>query len=128
MRKHMFLMGWRKEGRTLKREFHAYTSCIWPLHPDANEKNDATALLAMVDGIENLPKEVQEFCNAYHPMMLRSRYAGHDVTGPYLIDDVDEAFDMDTLEAYLDTLSDQELGKYHCKAIVEYDTKRRHRR
>lgn len=110
----MFLVGWNREGRTMKREFHAYVSCIWPLHESANGIDDAKALLAMIDGRENLPEEVKQFCAAYFPMTLRARYAGEGVTGPYLINDIDEAFDRDTLETYLDTLSDRELGQYHC--------------
>lgn len=121
----MFLMGWHREGRTLRREFHAYVSCTWPLHESANGMDDAKALLAMIDGRENLPEEVKQFCNAYFPMALRARYAGQDVTGPYFINDIDEAFDRDTLEEYLDTLSDRELGQYHC-SFIKVNRRRQH--
>lgn len=120
----MFLMGWRREGRQLKREFHSYATCDWPLHESANTKGDAEALLAIIDGFDNLPVDVRNFCNAYNGMVLRRRYAGQDVTGPYLINDVDNAFDRDTLEEYLDTLSDKELDKYHCKQIVIHKSRR----
>jgi len=112
----MFLMTWYREDRTLKRVFDTYVCCDWPLHETANQKGDAEAMIAMIDGYENLPEDVKQFCNAFNGMHLRRRY-GNDVTGPYLVNDVDDAFDRDTLEEYLDTLSDAELNKFHYSQV-----------
>ena len=119
MRKHLFLMGWEREGRTSRRVFEAYISCIWPLHEDANERGDAKALLAMIDGEANLAPDVKQFCDSYFPMTLRCRYAGADVTGPYLINDTAEEYTRETLEKFLDSLDDDQLKRYLCRPIIK---------
>lgn len=102
----------------MRRVIDAYASCQWPLGPEAYGSKEAAALLAMIDGEENLPQDVREFMAAYMPMSLRLRYAGAGVTGPYLINDEEEAYDRETLEKFFDTLSDKELVKYLCKPVA----------
>ena len=109
----------------MRRVIDAYASCQWPLGPEAYGSKEAAALLAMIDGEENLPQDVRKFMSAYAPMSLRLRYAGAGTTGPYLINDIEEVYDRETLEKFFDTLSDKELRKY-LSAPMSFTTNGRH--
>lgn len=113
MRKHVFLVRWKREGRTVTPMLDAYASCIWPLGPEDNDVTSARALVAMIDGYDNLPKEVKQFLSAYTGMMLRLRYQSGDTTGPYMINDVDDVHTDQTIQEWLVTAPDAEIARYH---------------
>jgi hypothetical protein len=116
MRKHAFLVRWRREGRTVTPVLDSYASCIWPLGPEDNDVLSARALLAMIDGKDNLPKEVIQFLHAYQGMTLRLRYSSGDTTGPYMINDDDDFHTDQTIQEWLVTASDEDIARYHSAA------------
>jgi len=116
MRKHAFLVRWRREGRQVTPVLDSYASCIWPLGPEDNDVVSAKALIAMIDGHDNLPDEVKRFCNAYNGMLLRLRYQSGDVTGPYLINDEDDHHTDQSIQEWLASASDAEIARYHSSA------------
>ena len=121
MRKHVFLVKWRREGRVSTPLLDAYATCVWPLGPEDNDNLSARALVAMIDGHDNLPPEVKSFMHAYQGMVLRLRYQSGDTTGPYMINDDDEVHTDQTIQEWLVTAPDEELHRYHVNA------NRRHR-
>jgi hypothetical protein len=116
MRKHAFLVRWRREGRLVTPVLDSYASCIWPLGPEDNDVLSARALVAMIDGHENLPKEVKHFCSAWQGMLLRLRYQSGDTTGPYIINDDDDVHTDQTIQEWLASASDGEIARYHASA------------
>lgn len=116
MRKHAFLVRWHREGRTVTPILDAYASCIWPLGPEDNDLTSARALIAMIDGHDNLPKEVKQFLSQYFGMTLRLRYSSGDTTGPYLINDDDEVHTDQSIQEWLVTAPDSEIARYHHNA------------
>lgn len=113
MKKHAFLVRWTRQGRTLVPVLDSHASCVWPLGPEDNDVVAARALMIMIGGQDNLPKEVKDFLHAYWAMTLRLRYSNGDSTGPYVMNDVDEQHDADSIDEWLKSASDEELGRYH---------------
>lgn len=116
MLKHAFLVRWRREGRVVTPVLDSYVACVWPLGPEDNDVLAAKALTAMIDGADNLPKEVKQFMHGYWGMMLRLRYSNGDTTGPYLINDDDEIHTDQTIQEWLVTAPDSEIARYHHNA------------
>lgn len=124
MKKHAFLVKWHRIGRTVTPVLDSHVECVWPLGPEDTDVISARALVAMIDGHENLPPDVKRFLSHYMGMTLRLRYQSGDVTGPYIINDVDEALDADGLESWLSVVSDAELHRYHHNAHRRNRTRR----
>lgn len=108
MKKHLFILSWRVEGRTAKRYFDCYLACEWPFGPEATWE-DVKAMAVMADN-EGYPKEVKQFCAAVTPMRLRSRYAGNGATGPYVIND-EEGLTEEQLLERIENMTDKEVGQ-----------------
>jgi hypothetical protein len=116
MKKHAFLIKWHRVGRTVTPVLDAHTSCVWPLGPEDQDTVAAKALIAMIDGHGNLPSDVKNFLNTFFALRLRLRYQSGDVTGPYIINDVDEILDAEGLDSWVQNASDEELARYHFAA------------
>ena len=108
MKKHLFLLGWEREDRVVKRRFEMYIACGWPSPPDATWK-DVEAMAVMADG-EGLPTLVEQMCYAVFPMTLRARYAGDGVTGPYVVDDPEDLTQEQLLER-LEAMDNEEVKR-----------------
>jgi hypothetical protein len=113
MRKHVFLVRWKREGRIVTPVLDAYATCIWPLGPEDNDVVSARALLAMIGGQPNLPDDVKSFCSAYTAILLRLRYQNGDTTGPYMINDVDNMHTDQSIQEWIINVPDDELHRYH---------------
>jgi hypothetical protein len=116
MKKHVFLVKWHRDGRVVTPVLDAYAGCVWPLSPEDKDVVAARALLAMIGGQEALPDDVKQFLSSYTGMTLRLRYQSGDTTGPYMVDDVDEALDAETLNDWVGSITDEELHRYHINA------------
>lgn len=127
MKKHAFLVKWHRIGRTVTPVLDAHAECVWPLGPEDTDLTSARALVAMIDGHENLPPDVKRFLSHYMGMTLRLRYQSGDVTGPYLINDIDEALNADSLDTWVQHCTDEELSRYHHAAHRVNRRKHAHR-
>jgi hypothetical protein len=86
-------------------------TCLWPLPPESCEKGMGEAFLTMIDGVENLPLEVQSFLKSYNYMTLRMTYNSSDISGVYVVDSPD-GWGIDDLDRFIATTSDQELKAF----------------
>lgn len=116
MKKHAFLVRWRRDGRVVTPILDAYVSCVWPLGPEDNDVLSARALLAMIGGQPALPDDVKHFCSGYEGMLLRLRYQSGDTTGPYMVNDDDEVHSDQTIQEWLAGAPDAEIARYHVQA------------
>jgi hypothetical protein len=116
MKKHAFLIRWAREGRSVGPVLDMHAECVWPLGPEDNDVLSAKALVAMIGGYDNLPKDVKSFMHAYHAMQLRLRYSNGDTTGPYLMNDDEEVHNAESIDQWLASASDEEISRYHHKA------------
>lgn len=114
MRKHAFLIRWVRDGRIVRPVLDAYVTCIWPLGPEDTDNKSAQALVAMLDGAENLPPDVLRFCSHYMALELRMRYANAgEMTGPYIINDVEDFYTDQSIQEWLQSATDAEIHCYH---------------
>lgn len=116
MVKHLFLVRWVREGRVSSPMLEMYASCVWPLGPEDNDVVSAKALGAMIGGYENLPHDVRSFCSAFWAMTLRMRYNQSDMTGPYILNDVEEVMGRGDVQRWVEDVSYAELSRYHAAA------------
>jgi hypothetical protein len=107
----MFTIRWVRKDRECRPQRDNCMTCLWPLPPESCEKGMGEAFLTMIDGVENLPLEVQSFLKSYNYMTLRMTYNSSDISGVYVVDSPD-GWGIDDLDRFIATTSDQELKAF----------------